>query len=113
MAAIAVGSTACNVYLFLKSRSDQRFDKVNSRLDEHAAEIAQGAEQNAEAFADVDKKIAVMAKEIDNLPTHDDLDGIRSDITLIKSGVAAVQERSGHLVDSVRRIENHLLNRYA
>ena len=50
-----------------------------------------------------------MAKEIESLPTHDDLEDIRSDVAKIRTDVATVMERSGNLIDSVRRIENHLL----
>jgi hypothetical protein len=111
MAAIAVGSTACNVYLFLKSRSDERFEKVNGRLDGHDEQLTLQAAASTSALSGLNTRMTVIESEIENLPTHRDLDGIRADLALIKASSAATEERSRGLVASVNRIEDHLLNR--
>lgn len=110
-AAVLVGSVMVNVYLFLKSKSDDRFAELDEALAHYdrAAHVETGERK---AFDnELDKRLVAIETEIKAMPTHDDLEEIHQALSNVRSDLATVNERSRGTLDGVRRIEQHLLER--
>ncbi|WP_368565509.1 DUF2730 family protein [Pseudoxanthomonas sp. UTMC 1351] len=110
-AVVLVGSVATNVFLFFSSKRDTRFARVNACLQTLTDKQLSEASSRKAHDGELDKRISVMEEKVKGLPTHDDLEQIRGELATIGANVATVSERSRVTMDSMRRIENHLLER--
>ena len=110
-AVVIVGSVLINAYLFMKSKTDERFAELDTALAEydHAAHI-EVAERKA-FDNELERRLVVIETEIRAMPTHDDLEEIHRALSNVRSDLATVNERSRGTLDGVRRIEQHLLER--
>jgi hypothetical protein len=95
-----LGSAALNIYLFLRARSDKRFDEYDQSL----AQYDQGQ-------ADIDRRLVKLETEFEGAPNHEDLKRIEDALGELGEGLATVKERSMNQLHSLRRIEDHLLER--
>lgn len=115
---LKIGSTAAiilsfalNLYLFFKSRSDDRFDRINDRADRIAKALADEIAERREQASDITKSHAVLAATVNGLPTHDDLGDIRDALNSLARNVASVDQRSAMTLNSLTRIEGFLMER--
>lgn len=115
---LKVGSTAAivlsfalNLYLFLRSRADDRFDRINERGDRMAKSISEEIQERRIEASRLERNHAVLEATVAGLPTHDDLGDIREALSSLARNVASVDERSLSTLNSVRRIESYLLER--
>lgn len=117
-AAALVASAVLNVYLWFKSKTDKRFEDVERALSNHRT-IAdadreyvrrQVAERKAH-HAELSERVSLVEEKLEHLPTHDDLGEIHNKLADVGSRVAATDERSKILLDGMRRIEQHLMDR--
>lgn len=106
-----LSSGALNAYLWFKARTDKRFEHIDTSLERVNAEAEADREVVRLAIAerrahvsDLRSDVEVIKARMRQAPTHEDL-------YAIKQGLAAVDERSRILLDGMRRIENHLLER--
>lgn len=109
--AAIVLSFALNVYLFLRSRSDDRFDRINERADRMAQALQEEIQDRRQQSGRIEKDHAVLAATVAGLPTHDDLGEIREALNVLAKNVASVDQRSVTTLNSVHRIETYLLER--
>lgn len=109
--AAIVLSFALNLYLFFKSRSDDRFDRINDRNDRIAKALADEIAERREQSADIEKAQAVLDATVRGLPTHDDLGAIRESLNALARTVASVDQRSQTSLNSLNRIEGYLMER--
>ncbi len=108
--AYMLGSGALNVWLFFKARSDKRFEVIE---DNHRAlhERVQLAIADRKAgHNDHETRLQLIEQHMATVPTHEDLRKVYDALALLVSKVERQDERSAHISDAVRRIENHLLN---
>lgn len=117
-AAMLLASGVLNVYLWLKSKTDQRFKDIEGSLGKHK-ETADGdrehvrlcvAERKAH-HSELAERVSLVEEKLEHLPTHDDLGEIHNKLADVGSRVAATDERSKILLDGMRRIESHLMDR--
>lgn len=105
-----LGSGALNLYLYFKTRTDQRFTEMGEAHEE-ICDMVRGAIAERKAHhAEHETRLQVLESNIESIPTHADLDNIRQQIAATRQDVAAVDERSKMQLDSLRRIENYLLS---
>lgn len=117
-AAALVASAILNVYLWFKSKTDKRFEDIERALANHRA-IADSdrefvrlcvAERKAH-HGELAERVSLVEEKLEHLPTHDDLGEIHNKLADVGSRVAATDERSKILLDGMRRIEQHLMDR--
>ncbi len=109
--AAIVMSFALNLYLFLRSRSDNRFDRINERADRIAKEVQAEIQERRAEESRLERNHAVLQATVLGLPTHDDLGDIRQDLSTLARMLASVNQRSETTLNSVQRIESYLLER--
>lgn len=104
-------SFALNLYLFFRSRADERFTQLSDRADRItkslADEMAERRDQNSVLF----REMAVLAATVSGMPTHSDLGDIRQDLSTLARTLASVNQRSETTLNSLNRIESYLLER--
>ncbi len=110
-AAAIVLSFALNLYLFLRARSDHRFDRINERVDRIAKGLQDEIADRREQGGKIERDHAVLAATVAGLPTHDDLSDIREELSTLARTLASVNQRSETTLNSVQRIESYLLER--
>lgn len=110
-AAAIVLSFALNLYLFLRARSDHRFDRINERVDRIAKGLQDEITDRREQGGKIERDHAVLAATVAGLPTHDDLSDIREELSTLARTLASVNQRSETTLNSVQRIESYLLER--
>lgn len=110
-AAAIVASGVLNLYLFVKAKTDKRFEDTNARVDELEDALSSAVTERKAHQAELHTRVSVLESQVEDLPTHNDLDKIRAELTSIRTSVATVEERSKIQLDGMRRIENHLLER--
>ena len=115
---LKIGSTAAiilsfalNLYLFLRAKSDDRFDRINERLDRIAKSLSQEVSDRRADFSRLEREHAVLEAVVKGLPTHDDLSEIREELTSQTRTLSAVNQRSETTLASVNRIEAYLMDR--
>lgn len=109
--AAIVLSFALNLYLFFKSRSDDRFDRINDRFEALAKALAEEIAERREQASHITKSHAVLDATVKGLPTHDDLGDIREALNSLARNVASVDQRSAMTLNSLTRIEGFLMER--
>lgn len=104
-------SVLLNLYLFFKTKTDKRFERIEERQDaiEGAAEedrevVRLAIAERKAHISEVTERIAIMDTHVRSLPTH-------QDIRMIDNRLSALDERSRNLLDGMRRIEQHLMDR--
>ena len=117
-AAALIASAILNVYLWFKSKTDKRFEDLERALGSHRmiadAEREYVRLQVAERKAhpgELSERVSLVEEKLEHLPTHDDLAEIHNKLSDVGSRVSATDERSKILLDGMRRIENHLMDR--
>ena len=110
-ALVLVGSVIVNVYLYVKGRSDKRFETFATQLGDIQGAVSLETAERKAFHADLDKRCSLAELKITGMPTHEHIDEIQSAIARISENVATVQERSKIQLDAVRRIESHLLSK--
>ena len=95
-----IGSAALNIYLYLRAKSDKRFEEY----DEALAQYDKGQAQ-------MDRRLVKLETEFEGAPDHQDLKRIETALGVLNGDVATVKERSMSSLQSLRRIEAHLLER--
>lgn len=117
-AAALAASAILNAYLWFKSKTDKRFEDIEKLLLRHR-EIADEdrefvracvAERKAH-HSELAERVSLIEEKLEHLPTHDDLTEIRNKLSTVGQEVAATSERSKILLDGMRRIESHLMDR--
>lgn len=109
--AAIVLSFALNLYLFLRSRADDRFDRINERADRMAKAMQDEIQERRAEASRLERNHAVLEATVSGLPTHDDLGDIREELSTLARTLASVNQRSETTLNSVQRIENYLLER--
>lgn len=104
-------SFALNLYLFIRSRSDERFEQITQRSDRMANAISDEVNERRVETSRLERNHAVLEATVAGLPTHDDLWEIREALSLLAKNVASVDQRSVTTLNSVHRIESYLLER--
>lgn len=108
--AYMLGSGALNVWLFVRSRDDKRFEQIeDNHLSLHEQMQLAIADRKA-GHNDHETRLQLIERHIATIPTHDDLRKVYDALALLVSKVERQDERSAHISDAVRRIENHLLD---
>lgn len=102
MLVAVIASTATNVWMWLKTRSDDRFKAFDARL----TGLAEQRRANQEQLAQHGNRISAIEARLSGLPTHNDLSEIRADIS-------AVNERTEMTHEIVRSLQNFLMNQSA
>ena len=102
---VLVGSVSVNVFLFHRSRADQRLKEFDQRL----TGIATQKRAMQTDLAAIGQKVAVHEARLAAVPTHRDLDEIRRDLTSVKATTAAIDERSETTLDTVQSIQRYLM----
>ena len=113
-----IASGILNFYLWFKSKTDERFEAVEAALKCHkdAADVDREfvrlcvAERKAH-HGELAERVSLVEEKLKQLPTHDDLGEIHNKLADVGNRVAATDERSKILLDGVRRIEQHLMDR--
>jgi hypothetical protein len=95
-----LGSGALNVYLYLQSKSDKRFEEYDRALADYDTQQA-----------GFDRRLVKLETEFESAPDHADLQRIQDALTELSGDVSTVKERSMNSLQSLRRIEAHLLER--
>lgn len=106
-AVVLVGSVAVNVYLYFKSKTDDRFAELDAALSAHDETFVR--EQSKRL--DLDRRLVKLETEFEAAPKHDDIDRIQEALRDLGADVSTVKERSMNSLQSLRRIEQHLLER--
>lgn len=106
-AAVLVGSVCVNVYLYFKTRTDDRF----AELDQALAEYDRALSDEVGKRTALERSVVQLRAEFDGAPKHDDLERIQSALAELGADVSTVKERSMNSLQSLRRIEAHLLER--
>jgi hypothetical protein len=113
---VMIASMALSVYLFLKARSTKATDELktgligfSAKLDGNDARMRQELQILVARDSDMDKRLSVLETRVSHMPTHGDLQGIKNELSGLKSAVAAVDERSENILDMVQTIQKHLL----
>lgn len=117
-AAALVASAVLNVYLWFKSKTDKRFEDIerllfNSRTTADADRqfVNQCVAERKAHHAELAERVSLVEEKLEHLPTHDDLAEIHNKLADVGNRVAATDERSKIVLDGVRRIEQHLMDR--
>ena len=106
-----VVSGVLNVYLFFKSKTDERFAEIDQCMAEgDQAQHLETADRKAADY-ELDRRLVALETQLKSVPTHEDLEEIRAALATVGAELAAVNERSRGTLDTVRRIEEHLLDR--
>lgn len=117
-AAALIASAVLNLYLWFKSKTDERFEQIEKVLARHK-DVADSdreyvrlcvAERKAH-HGELAERVALVEEKLEHLPTHDDLAEFRDKLSIVGQEVAATSERSKILLDGMRRIEQHLMDR--
>lgn len=113
-----IASGILNFYLWFKSKTDERFEAVELALKNHtqAADVDRAfvrrcVEERKQHHGDLAERVSLAEEKLRQLPTHDDLSEIHNKLADVGSRVAATDERSKILLDGMRRIESHLMDR--
>lgn len=115
---VVLTSAGLNVYLYLRSKEDQRLAAIEGRQ----AEIEDAAEADREAMrlsvterrahvSDLHQRVALLEERIKQVPTHADLRRIYEKLAELVSRVERQDERSEIVLGGLRRIEQHLMER--
>lgn len=106
-----LGSLALNLYLFFKAKSDARFEAIAERIEAIEENCEQDRDVVRIAIAErkahineIAERVAIMDTHVRSLPTHQDVSGLNNKLS-------QVEERSRILLDGMRRIEQHLMDR--
>lgn len=104
---VALGlSGAINLWLYFSVRSDKRWKAFADSIAQGdaglAAELQRSDRRLGDAHAAFDRRLSVLEAKVDGMPTHDDISEMRDQLSRI-------DERSESTQESVRRIEQHLL----
>lgn len=117
-AAALVASGILNAYLWFKSKTDQRFDAIQESLARLKAtvyadreEVRRHVAERKAQFSELTERVALVEEKLEHLPTHDDLAELHAKLGVVGNEVAATSERSKILLDGMRRIEQHLMDR--
>jgi CRISPR/Cas system-associated protein Csm6 len=117
-AAALIASAALNVYLWFKSKTDERFKEIEKALGRHKDtadadrdHVRQCVTERKAHHAELAERVSLAEEKLRQLPTHDDLGEIHSKLADVGNRVAATDERSKILLDGMRRIESHLMDR--
>lgn len=106
-----VCSVALNIYLYFSAKSDRRFAEYDESLSEYDLTLrTEIAERKAHGH-DLDKRLVALETELESLPRHEDLERIQNALAELGADVSTVKERSMNSLQSLRRIETHLLER--
>ncbi|AVP97916.1 hypothetical protein C7S18_12215 [Ahniella affigens] len=104
-----VASSGLNVWMFLKTRSDDRFKLYDAQLKamqtQFDARMTAEAEQRrnvGQNLAQMGNRVAAIEARLSGLATHNDLSGIRSEL----SGLA---ERTETTYEIVRSLQDFLM----
>lgn len=106
-AVVIVGSVAVNIYLYFKSKTDDRFAEIDEALSGYDQALAQEVGRRIA----LDRRMVKLETEFESAPKHDDLNRIQESLTELGADVSTVKERSMNSLQSLRRIEQHLLER--
>lgn len=113
--AVLIGSTATNVVLYVKTRSDKRFDELAAAIK--SASVQQHTDTDAirrEVRADyhgLALRISVVEEWRKHVPTDDDMNSLRNGLADFSRQLSAVDERSKTTLNVVARIEQYLMER--
>ena len=92
-------STCFNVWMFMKTRSDDRFKALDARL----TGLAEQRRSNQAEISLHGNRIAAIEARLQGLPTHNDLTEIRTEL-------GAVNERTEMTHEIVRSMQDFLMN---
>lgn len=95
---VVILSTCINVFMFMKTRADERFKTIDSRL----TGLAEQRRASQELTTSHSSRIAAIEARLQGLPTHGDLSGIRSELS-------AVAERTETTYEIVRSLQDFLM----
>lgn len=107
---VLVGSVLINIYLWFKSKTDKRFELIANHASDANERLLNAVSERKADVAGLDKRVSLIESRLETIPTHDDLNDIRKTVTDISGTVARIEERSNFTIDSMRRIERHLLD---
>jgi len=105
-----IGSAAISIFVYLKTRSDQRFkqqaEQTWSKLGEIERELNE-IDERVDHFRD---RLALAEARLREMPTHRDLEGLRVQISTANNQLSALDERSRATLTALGRIETFLLD---
>ena len=113
-----LASGILNAYRWFKTKTDKRFETIEKSLARHkeTADLDRDfvrvcvAERKAH-HSDLAERVSLAEEKLRQLPTHDDLGELHEKLSQVGNRVAATDERSKILLDGMRRIEQHLMDR--
>ena len=115
---VTLGTALVAIYVFLKSKTDKRFEQHFDRMDElercadeDREQVARAVAERRAHHAEHERRIALVEQRLGGLPTHEDLRKIYEKLNTVQNTVAGQEERSRNTNDAVRRIETHLLEK--
>lgn len=110
-------NTLAMIWLWRKTQDDSRHKNLADSMDRKAA-VLEGritAEQNRInehhlQITGMDRRLAISEAIMQRAPTHNDLERMWNKLNEVGQAIAAVNERSRSTHDSVRSIQDHLLD---
>lgn len=102
---VLAASVTINVFLFVRTRSDERFKEFDARI----TGLANQKRAIQAELQLVDKRGAINEANLASRPTHGDLQEIRRELTSLKASTAAIEERSETTLKTVQSIQTYLL----
>lgn len=113
---VLLGNTTATIVLFVRRRNDQRImqiekrqDEIDDRIDQTNARLSAAIADRNEKHAEVTGRLAVIDARMEGMPTHGDLNDIRSKLGTVETQTAAINERSRATHDLVQTLSQHLL----
>lgn len=113
-----LASGILNAYLWFKTKTDKRFESIEQALNRHKdtadldREYVRGCVAERKAHhSELVERVSLAEERLRQLPTHDDLGELHEKLSDVGNRVAATDERSKILLDGMRRIESHLMDR--
>lgn len=115
-----VASAALNLYLFVKARNEKQITEIrkerrdgdaalHGRVDGVASSIRHETHVLKGFQVDIDKRLSILETRVISLPTHNDLGGMRDNLSQLASDVSAITERSNATLATVHSIHKYLL----
>lgn len=84
---------------------------LHERIDKFQGRVYKEHKRMGSTNAVIDRRLSVLEKHVEGLPTHADLTGLRSDMAQMGADVSAIKERSETALGLVHSIHDHLLEK--
>ncbi len=108
---VVIISAALNVYLFIKSKQDKRFNSLQDRVITDENKLIEHKVSNNTEIHEIRMRVGMIESQIKQMPTHNDINEIHKRISDLANSMSTVAERSRNTDSAVNRIENYLMER--